>query len=68
MAKSYKEQLSEHVEAIFKEHVTPGLHICDIATGGGKLTVSANRYQKDVKFCSCKMITTYLCRRLLKSV
>ena len=36
MAKSYKEQLSEHVEAIFKEYVTPGLHICDIATGGGK--------------------------------
>ena len=35
MAKSYKEQLSEHVEAIFKEHVSPGLHICDIATGGG---------------------------------
>lgn len=36
MAKSYKEQLSEHVKAIFKEYVTPGLHICDIATGGGK--------------------------------
>ena len=36
MAKSYKEQLSEHVETIFKEYVTPGLHICDIATGGGK--------------------------------
>lgn len=36
MAKSYKEQLSEHVEAIFKEYVTPGLHICDIATCGGK--------------------------------
>ena len=36
MAKSYKEQLSEHVEAIFKQYVTPGLHICDIATGGGK--------------------------------
>ena len=46
MAKSYKEQLSEHVEAIFKEHVTPGLHICDIATGGGKLTISANRYHR----------------------
>ena len=46
MAKSYKEQLSEHVEAIFKEHVSPGLHICDIATGGGKLTVSANRYHR----------------------
>ena len=27
-----------------------------------------NRYQKDVKFCSCKMITAYLCRRILKSV
>ena len=36
MAKSFKEQLSEHVEAIFKQYVTPGLHICDIATGGGK--------------------------------
>ena len=36
MSKSYKEQLSEHVEAIFTKYVTPGLHICDIATGGGK--------------------------------
>lgn len=36
MAKSYKEQLSEHVEDIFKNYKTPGLHICDIATGGGK--------------------------------
>lgn len=33
---SYKEKLSEHVEGIFKNYVTPGLHICDIATGGGK--------------------------------
>jgi len=32
MAKSYKEQLSQHVEAIFKKYITPGLHICDIAT------------------------------------
>lgn len=36
MTKSYKEQLSEHVEGIFKKYITPGLHICDIATGGGK--------------------------------
>ena len=36
MTKSYKEQLSEHVEEIFKNYATPGLHICDIATGGGK--------------------------------
>ena len=32
----YKEKLSAHVEKIFKSYVTPGLHICDIATGGGK--------------------------------
>lgn len=32
----YKEQLSRHVENIFKGYSTPGLHICDIATGGGK--------------------------------
>lgn len=31
-----KEQLSLHVEEIFKKYTTPGLHICDIATGGGK--------------------------------
>ena len=31
-----KEQLSEHVENIFKSYSAPGLHICDIATGGGK--------------------------------
>ena len=31
-----KEKLSAHVEKIFKSYVTPGLHICDIATGGGK--------------------------------
>ncbi|MCQ2235713.1 MAG: hypothetical protein MJZ18_01810 [Bacteroidales bacterium] len=36
MAQSYKEQLSQHVEDIFKGYSTPGLHICDIATGGGK--------------------------------
>lgn len=36
MIKSYKEQLSQHVEGIFKSYATPGLHICDIATGGGK--------------------------------
>lgn len=36
MSISYKEQLSKHVEEIFKHYVTPGLHICDIATGGGK--------------------------------
>ena len=36
MAESYKEQLSNHVEDIFKQYITPGLHICDIATGGGK--------------------------------
>ena len=33
---TYKEQLSRHVENIFKGYSTPGLHICDIATGGGK--------------------------------
>lgn len=33
---SYKEKLSEHVESIFKKYASPGLHICDIATGGGK--------------------------------
>ena len=32
----YKEQLSEHVERMFMAFTTPGLHICDIATGGGK--------------------------------
>lgn len=31
-----KEELSRHVEHIFKQYVSPGLHICDIATGGGK--------------------------------
>ena len=35
MTISYKEQLSRHVEGIFKEYTTPGIHICDIATGGG---------------------------------
>ena len=33
---SYKEQLSQHVENIFKTYTEPGLHICDLATGGGK--------------------------------
>lgn len=33
---TYKEQLSKHVEGIFKSYTEPGLHICDIATGGGK--------------------------------
>ena len=36
MSKNYKELLSKHVEDIFKEYITPGLHLCDIATGGGK--------------------------------
>ena len=36
MEESIKEKLSEHVESIFKQYVSPGLHICDIATGGGK--------------------------------
>lgn len=34
--KSNKELLSEHVENIFKGYSEPGLHICDVATGGGK--------------------------------
>ncbi|WP_455590727.1 hypothetical protein [Bacteroides sp.] len=33
---AYKEQLSEHVEKIFMGYDKPGLHICDLATGGGK--------------------------------
>ena len=33
---SKKEALSEHVENIFKQYVSPGLYICDLATGGGK--------------------------------
>lgn len=33
---SYKELLSEHVENIFKTYASLGVHICDIATGGGK--------------------------------
>ena len=36
MKESFKEQLSKHVEEIFKEYTSPGVHICDIATGGGK--------------------------------
>ena len=33
-----KKYLSEHVERIFKQYTStsPGIHICDIATGGGK--------------------------------
>ena len=34
--KSNKELLSEHVENIFKGYSEPGIHICDVATGGGK--------------------------------
>lgn len=33
---TYKEQLSGHVEDFFMGYPAPGLHICDIATGGGK--------------------------------
>ena len=29
-----KEELSSHVENIFKQYVHPGLYICDLATGG----------------------------------
>ena len=36
MEKTYKEQLSEHVVNIFKGYASHGLHLCDIATGGGK--------------------------------
>lgn len=36
MNETYKEKLSRHVEGIFKGYASPGLHICDIATGGGK--------------------------------
>ena len=36
MDSGYKEKLSALVENIFKRYITPGLHICDIATGGGK--------------------------------
>ena len=32
----YKQLLSDHVENIFKQYTETGLHICDIATGGGK--------------------------------
>lgn len=31
-----KEELSSHVENIFKQYVHPGLYICDLTTGGGK--------------------------------
>ncbi len=34
--KNYKELLGQHVEKIFKTYTDPGLHICDLATGGGK--------------------------------
>ena len=33
---NYKELLSKHVEGIFKKYTQPGLHVCDLATGGGK--------------------------------
>ena len=36
MENSFKDKLSEHVESIFKGYKDFGLHICDIATGGGK--------------------------------
>ena len=36
MKQYYKEELSKHVENIFKGYTISGLHICDIATGGGK--------------------------------
>lgn len=36
MNETYKEKLSQHVENIFRGYITPGLHICDFATGGGK--------------------------------
>jgi hypothetical protein len=36
MNESPKDKLSRHVEEIFKAYSVPGLHICDIATGGGK--------------------------------
>lgn len=36
MEQTYKEQLSQHVENIFHDYDMSGLHICDIATGGGK--------------------------------
>lgn len=32
----YKQLLSDHVVSIFKTYTKPGLHICDLATGGGK--------------------------------
>lgn len=34
--KTPKEQLSELTEEIFKSYKDPGLHVCDLATGGGK--------------------------------
>lgn len=36
MIEAYKVLLSKHVEGIFRSYTEPGLHICDIATGGGK--------------------------------
>lgn len=33
---NYKELLSKHIEDIFKKYTHPGLHVCDLATGGGK--------------------------------
>ena len=32
--KDKKQELSAHVEEIFKQYVHPGLYICDLATGG----------------------------------
>lgn len=34
--KDKKQELSAHVEEIFKHYAHPGLYICDLATGGGK--------------------------------
>lgn len=38
----YSKQLSEHVETIFKKYKEHGLHVCDLATGGGKSHAIAN--------------------------
>ena len=59
MKDTYKEQLSSHVEKIFKDYTAEGLHICDIATGGGKsytigkLTCEyyPNRFKRIVILC-----------------
>lgn len=36
MAISYKEQLSQFLQNCFKKYITPGVHICEFATGSGK--------------------------------